>query len=497
MYSAGCFTSVSNTSSVASAIAANGEATAKTPKAPIVAAVPRGLTRSTSPNAAQPRSTFQSQSSSQRDAVPESASAKAASEKLTTSEAMSLFIILIYMLFTTFQHKYYCTFMADTTISQLTTVNALTATNYIPISDGINTTKLGTDSLFGFRNKITNGDMRIDQYYNGGLINANAGILITPGIDRWQINNVTSTANLTMQRVLDAPAGFNYSLKISVNDAQTSYPSNNWSTLRHWMNGSNFSDLAYGTSNAKPVTLSFWVKSSVLGNFPINFYIKSNSSTNSTYNTTFSINSVNKWEYKIITIPGNTVIPIGTGEQYVGLRFPFGAGSDYYAPSLNTWYNNLGYNSHSSATIFNSFAGATINFTGIQLEIGNIATPFEPRPYGLELQECQRYLLVIGNNNNGYAPFATGYIRNANTALYMRQMSPYFAMAPALSANPGAFIIDDGNIQTPTSITLDRYCDGTIMFYASVTNNSLTTGRGSILYSNPAGTGRLIFYTGF
>jgi hypothetical protein len=389
--------------------------------------------------------------------------------------------------------------MADTTISQLSTINALSANNFIPISNGIVTTKLGTDSLFGFRNKITNGDMRIDQYNNGNIITVNSGILTSPGIDRWQINNTTSTANLTMQRVIDAPAGFNYSLKISVINAQTSYPSNNWSTIRQWMNGSNFSDLAYGTSSAKPITVSFWVKSSILGNFPVNFFVGNTSSPSnySTYITTFSINTVNQWEYKTITIPGNTVVPTNSNEVDVGLRFPLGAGSDAFAPSLNVWYNNLGYASHSSATVFNSFAGATINLTGIQLEVGNTATPFEYRPYGLELQECQRYLLVIGNNNSGYAPFATGYIRNANTAFYMRNMSPYFAMAPALSANPGAFIIDDGNIQIPTSITLDRYCDGTTMLYASVTNNSLTTGRGSILYSNAAGTGRLIFYTSY
>ena len=383
--------------------------------------------------------------------------------------------------------------MADTTISQLQSISALSATNYAVVSNGTVTSKIDIFSLRGgYKNKITNGDMRVDQYYNGGVITANAGTVPLPSIDRWQLNNSGSTANLTWQRVDDAPPGFRYSLKTSVISPQTGIvTAATWATIRQWHNGSIFNDLAYGTNSAKPVTLSFWVKSSILGNFPVNLYCFGYN-----YCSLYSINAVNTWEYKVITIPGiTTAVTNNNVEVEVGLRFPLMVGTDNITSSLNTW-NAGGGAVHSSATLLNTYAGATLHMTGIQLETGSVATPFEMRPYGVELLECQRYQLILGNNNNGYAPIASGYIRNATQAFYMRNMSPFFAQAPALSANPGAFIIDDGNIQIPTSITLDRYCDGTIMFYASVTNNSLTTGRGSILYSNPSGTGRLLFYTG-
>ena len=88
--------------------------------------------------------------------------------------------------------------MADTTISQLQSISALSATNYAVVSNGTVTSKIDIFSLRGgYKNKITNGDMRVDQYYNGGVITANAGTVPLPSIDRWQLNNSGSTANLT------------------------------------------------------------------------------------------------------------------------------------------------------------------------------------------------------------------------------------------------------------------------------------------------------------
>jgi len=293
--------------------------------------------------------------------------------------------------------------MADTTISQLTTVNALTATNYIPISDGINTTKLGTDSLFGFRNRIINGDMRIDQRNNGAVVSLPAytnTIPIAYPVDRWRVwNNTNGTCNT--QQSTDAPAGYTNSTSITITLPDTELASNQYLVFWSRNEANMFLDFKFGTQFAKVFTVSFWVKSSLTGVFggAIRNYNLGNTIYRS-YPFSYIINNVNTWEYKTITIPGDTSSSwVNTQQQGVfDVLFSLGSGSTFTSVA-GSWYGGNFINATGSTSVI-GVNGATFNITGIQVEEGSTATPFEFRPYGLELSLCQRYF-ISGNPTAG------------------------------------------------------------------------------------------------
>jgi len=276
--------------------------------------------------------------------------------------------------------------MADVKISQLSTKTDLATTNYLPISDNTTTTKIGTDSLFGFRNRIINGNMRIDQRNVGTL---NADLASNPFVvDRWLVgSNPANTFN--GQQVSDAPAGFNKSIKINVVNTRTVAPTNNMCLVQR-IEGNNIIDFAWGTSSAKPITISFWVKSSVTGTYSAR--IASIITSTYSYVYTYTVNVANTWEYKVINIPGPTVgtwaDDIRTGIDFL---YNLGSGSQYLTSTANQWLSNDYHGLNGTINFSSQTAGSTIQFTGIQLEPGSSATPFEFRPIGTELQLCQRY----------------------------------------------------------------------------------------------------------
>lgn len=276
--------------------------------------------------------------------------------------------------------------MADTTISSLNTVNALSANNYIPISDGTNTTKLDTDSLFGFRNRLINGDMRIDQRNNGTVVSLPAMTINYP-VDRWTIvNNTNGTCDI--QRSNDAPPGFTNSTSITITSPDTSLTPIQYLTFWSRNEGNMFSDFKFGTQNAKTFTLSFWVKCSLAGVF--GGAIRNSNSDYRGYPFNFNINSINTWEYKTIIIPGDTTGTwVKDNSPGFDVLFSLGTGSTYTG-TAGSWVAANVINATGSTSVV-SVNGATFNITGVQVELGSTATPFEFRPIGTELALCQRY----------------------------------------------------------------------------------------------------------
>lgn len=278
--------------------------------------------------------------------------------------------------------------MADTTISSLNTVNALSAVNYIPVSDGTNTTKLGTDSLFGFRNRIINGGMRINQ--RGGTTTFSGTGTTTYGLDRCR-GTASGSGSWTMQQSTDVPtgAGFTNSMQINVTTAATSIINNDCYYFAHLIEGNNIADLGWGTAGAKTVTISFWVKSSITGSYSIALM---NTEFTRSYLTTYTINSANTWERKVITMPGDVgatsiVTDNGIG---MGIVFDFGFAPGYETTTTNSWLASPKYAIAGQTKIILT-QNATWRITGLQLEEGSTATPFEWRQYGTELALCQRY----------------------------------------------------------------------------------------------------------
>jgi hypothetical protein len=273
-------------------------------------------------------------------------------------------------------------------------------TNNILDASGGNTATINSmtptaDSLQGFRNRIINGDMGIDQ--------RNAGASITPAneaytLDRWSA--YTNGAGVyTVQRSSTAPAGFVNSLLCTVTTVDSSVSGSDYYMLQQRIEGLNVSDLGWGTANAKTVTISFWVRSSITGTYTVKL---GNSAPDRSYVATYSISSANTWEQKTITIAGDTSGTwLTTNGIGIEIRFAMAIGSSFTTSSPNQWVAANVFGSTTASNNWIGTNGATFYITGVQLEVGSVATPFERIDYGRELALCQRYYQRATNSSGG------------------------------------------------------------------------------------------------
>jgi hypothetical protein len=237
------------------------------------------------------------------------------------------------------------------------------------------------------RNRIINGAMTIDQR------NAGASVSLTGVtgfvVDRWNtVVRPTGGGTITGQQISDAPAGFSNSTRLTVNTADTSLASLDY--YFHWqkIEGFNTYDLAFGTANASPVTVSFWVKSSVPGQFST-FLI--NATENYSCAIPYTINTANTWERKVITFSGAIAGTWVGSTNGTGLMLGFGLASGAGLLGTPGVWGAASYYGSTGDTNWMATSGNTWQITGVQLERGTVATPFEYRSYGQELALCQRY----------------------------------------------------------------------------------------------------------
>ena len=266
--------------------------------------------------------------------------------------------------------------------------------------NGLNIGQIG-----GTRNKIINGAMTIDQ--------RNAGAAVTTyfdyPVDRFQVARGAGTEDATFsaQQDSDVPsgAGFTKSLKFTVTAAETSIGADERVDIRQRVEGFNVADFGFGAAGASSVTLSFWVRSSLTGTFGGSFQ---NSAANRSYPYTYTISAANTWEYKVVTVSGDTsgtwVKDSGNG---LTIFWSLGAGSNRVGTS-GAWNANNNTGATGQVQLI-STSGATFYLTGFQLEAGDTATPFEHRSYGQELALCQRYFAL--------APVAGAAIANGTTTV--------------------------------------------------------------------------------
>jgi hypothetical protein len=249
-------------------------------------------------------------------------------------------------------------------------------------------------SPFGLKNRIINGDMRIDQ--------RNAGASTTPttstySLDRW-ISILTAASKFSVQQnagSVTPPAGFTNYLGVTSLSAY-SVPAGDFLTIAQKIEGYNIADLGFGTANAKTITISFWVRSSITGTLGGCLI---NGDTTRSYPFTYTISSANTWEQKTVTILGDTSGTWAkTTSAGMSLNFGLAVGSTY-SGAANSWSSG-GYYGATGVTNTLATNGATLYITGVQLEIGTSATPFERRLYGQELANCQRYYIRYGHPVN-------------------------------------------------------------------------------------------------
>jgi hypothetical protein len=291
---------------------------------------------------------------------------------------------------------------------------------------------------FGFKNRIINGAMVVAQRGTSFAGLTNGGTAYT--LDRWLwVESAIATAVQTVSQDSSAPVGFVNSLKVQTTTAQSSLNAGNAYRLIQYIEGNNVSDLGFGTANAKTFTLSFWVRSSLTGTFGGALF---NQASNRYYVYSYTINAANTWEYKTITIAGDTSGTWDTGNT-VGLAvtFSLGAGSDYLA-AAGSWGGTRAEAPIGQVNVAGTL-NATFYITGVQLEKGSTATSFDYRPYGTELALCQRYYWKPSADPVGLA--ATGYGAGG-------RLNNPVPMRTAATISGATFSVNTGSAGTVVSI---------------------------------------------
>jgi hypothetical protein len=263
---------------------------------------------------------------------------------------------------------------------------------------------IGSQTALSNRNMIINGAMAVAQRGTSGTSTAD---IYT--VDRFALGHGSPVNAMTFEQSTDTPDNFKNSLKITAGTG-ASASTTGYAILRQAIEGQNMAHLGFGTSAAKAIILSFHVKSSLTGTFGISIR---NQAGNRAYAGTYVINSANTWEYKTVAIPGDTsgTWPTDTGIGF-NIFWDLGAGSNYDI-AAGSWTSGSNMFGVESTVKLTETTNATFFITGVQLEVGEQATPFEHRSFADELARCQRYFQVVGNS----AYFAGNGVGSASIAV--------------------------------------------------------------------------------
>jgi len=242
------------------------------------------------------------------------------------------------------------------------------------------------------RNLIINGDMQVAQRATSATTVTGAGVYNT--LDKWKLWEAT-TGNFTTEQSSEAPDGFGSSIKCAVTTAETDLSTDRYACIGQIIEAQNLQPLGYGTSSAKNVTISFWVRSSKTGTYSI--CLDKDDSTTYHYVKEYTISSANTWEKKTITVEPDSNIQASAGainnDNGKGFRLFINLawGSNYAGATDGVWSSNQNHFATSNQVNWMDSTSNDFYLTGVQLEVGSVATPFEHRSYGEELARCQRY----------------------------------------------------------------------------------------------------------
>jgi hypothetical protein len=311
------------------------------------------------------------------------------------------------------------------------------------------------------RNKIINGSMAIDQRGTATTpISVNAASLFY-STDRWFGYGAASAGVFTLSQSTTAPSGFSNSLKATCTTADSSVIGASRYFIDQRIEGFSVCDLKWGTADAKPITISFYVYSSLVGAYCLSIL---NSDASRSYISQYSIEQANTWEKKTITIPGCTD-GVWLKDSGIGLscRFALAIGSNYRA-AADIWSNG-NYNATAyQANWMSSSAGRNFYISGVQLEVGSIASSFEHRPNQVEISLCQRYYARLTSFGAAYAGFGSGICQSTTvTTLYL----PF---PQKMRASP---TISQSNTCVTTNVTTTRFATTGFAGYYSADNSAV------------------------
>lgn len=342
-------------------------------------------------------------------------------------------------------------------------------------------------SLSG-RNRIINGDMRIDQRNAGASMTATTAAEYC--LDRWRTIS-SASSKFSVQRnagSVTPPAGFTNYLGVT-SLAATTLASGDYYMLDHRIEGFNVADFAFGTASAAAVTLSFWVRSSVTGTFG---GALTNNATRS-YPFTYTISATNTWEQKTITIAGDT---IGTWAKDntagINTTFSLGVGSTYKG-TAGAWAGSTFWSATGAVDLVNT-SGATFYITGVQLEAGTVATPFERRSYGQELSLCQRYFAKMSAAaSNLYVAFGAGMWYTTTSASIFIKYPTTMRASPTLSYGGIVSVLYGGGSFSNISSVGTVYAGTDSLLWQPGGLTSGTVGAGTIVLANNDATAFIAF----
>lgn len=325
-----------------------------------------------------------------------------------------------------------------------------------------NVTSINGGPLAGMRNRIINGDMRIDQRNNGAAVAPTAGSSYT--LDRYFLN-ATVASKLTFQQVADAPAGFKFSTKITV-AAQYAPAAADQFQYAQGIEGQNIVDFQLGTAGAATITLSNQIKGSVAGTYAVAIR---NGAANRSYVGTIAVTTA--WAPVKITlvgdITGTWLTDNGAG---IYLSFDLGSGANF-TTAANTWQAGNFTRTAGSVTFVNQAAGSSLNITGVQCELGPVATPFEQRPISYELAACQRYYYTARIDVEGFST-AVGQQIGTRISFPVRMRATPTSLLSRVTSGAGIAATSSGATVTVdglTSFAISTGVTNTISFVDDLT----------------------------
>jgi hypothetical protein len=380
---------------------------------------------------------------------------------------------------------------AGTTAMTLGADQAVTMAGAVSSSSlTVNSNNISAVNSLGFRNRIINGDCRIDQRNNGASVTPTNGQYL---VDRFKYYSTQNSKVSVQQNAgsVTPPAGFKNYLGVT---SLSSYSvlSSDYFAVTQLIEGFNMADLGYGAAGASTVTLSFWVRSSLTGTFGGSL---TNDSANYAYPFTYTISAANTWEQKAITITGATagtwLTTNGTGIQVI---WSLGAGATF-SGTPSAWVAAGFLPSATGAVSVVGTNGATFYITGVQLEAGSVATPFERRDYGRELIMCQRYTYrhsAEGDIDN-FAPLGQGRYYGTNAAQLYVPFKVTMRTSPSSVTQVGnVFVNDTGFGGSAITLSLNETSSSGATLTGAATTGT-TAGNATTFYANGTSSAALIF----
>lgn len=349
---------------------------------------------------------------------------------------------------------------------------------------------LGAGNASSFKNKLINGAMSIAQR-GTSFTGIKAGNTSAFPADRFRGFNADTIGVYSFAQLADAPAGFINSIRAQVTTADATPDQESY--IEQIIEGNNCLGLAYGTSAAAPITVSFWVKASVAGIYNVWLFAEPAAKS---VGSSYTITSANTWQFVSMTFSGDTVSALSSGNTAgIYVRWYLDAVNASIGPLNSTW-TALNTNRMVSGSVrLLSTLNATFQITGCQVEVGTVATSFDFRSIGTELALCQRYAYrhSAEGDIDSFAPLGIGRYYGTNTAQLYVPFKVTMRTSPTSVTQIGNIAVNDATFNAFAITLAINETSSTGATVVGTTTSGTTAGTATTFYANGTSSAALIF----